>query len=105
MRRKFNDRSKLKALAIILLLPILSLAQSNPKSGSAPQTKQERKAQAKQDRIVREEQAVAVAEAGATSTSRLALPFKRAWLYLTDEASTVPPSSDASRIYLPLTGG
>jgi len=105
MRRKFNDRSKLKALAIILLLSFLASAQSNPKSGSAPQTKQERKAQAKLDRAGRDEQPVAVAEAGATSTSRLALPFKRAWLYLTDEASTVPPASDASRIYLPLTGG
>lgn len=91
-------------IASIVLVSVTTAAQSSPNSIPS-QTKKERKAQARQDRIVREEQAVAVAEAGATSTSRLALPFKRAWLYLTDEASTVPPSTDATRIYLPLTGG
>ncbi|HKP13887.1 MAG TPA: PQQ-binding-like beta-propeller repeat protein [Blastocatellia bacterium] len=46
-----------------------------------------------------------IAEPGAVSTSRLALPFKRAWQHLTDEATTLPPTLDGERIYLPLTGG
>jgi outer membrane protein assembly factor BamB len=46
-----------------------------------------------------------LAEPGAVSTSRLALPFKRAWQHLTDEATTLPPTLDGARIYLPLTGG
>jgi outer membrane protein assembly factor BamB len=45
------------------------------------------------------------AEPGAVSTSRLALPFKRAWHHLTDDAMTLPPTLDGARIYLPLTGG
>ncbi len=46
-----------------------------------------------------------LAEPGAVSTSRLALPFKRAWQHLTDEATTLPPTLDGARIYLPLSGG
>ncbi|HXG91780.1 MAG TPA: PQQ-binding-like beta-propeller repeat protein [Blastocatellia bacterium] len=45
------------------------------------------------------------AEAGAISTSRLALPFKRAWQHLTEEAITLSPTVDEARIYLPLAGG
>jgi outer membrane protein assembly factor BamB len=45
------------------------------------------------------------AEPGATSTSKLALPFKRAWQHLTDDAVTLSPTLDLTRIYLPLTGG
>lgn len=46
-----------------------------------------------------------LAEPGAVSTSRLALPFKRAWQHLTDDAMTIPPTLDGARLYLPLTGG
>src|SRR5256714_15695241 len=46
-----------------------------------------------------------LAEPGAVSTSRLALPFKRAWQYLTDDALALPPTLDGARIYLPLAGG
>ena len=104
MSRRFNDRSNVSVLAIILLLPFVTLAQSNPKPAGSPQTKQQRKAEAKQKAGRRAEQE-APAEAGATSTSRLALPFKRAWQYLTNEASTLAPSVDDARIYLPLAGG
>ncbi|HTF37939.1 MAG TPA: PQQ-binding-like beta-propeller repeat protein, partial [Blastocatellia bacterium] len=104
MSRRFNDRSYVSALAIILLLPFVTLAQSNPKPPGSPQTKQQRKAEAKQNAGRRAEQE-APAEAGAASTSRLALPFKRAWQYLTNEASTLAPSVDDARIYLPLAGG
>jgi len=99
------NRRALNLIALTVLVSLSAAAQTVPNPTAPPQTKKERKAQAKQDRVQRDEQTVAVAEAGATSTSRLALPFKRAWLYLTDETSTIPPASDASRIYLPLTGG
>jgi outer membrane protein assembly factor BamB len=46
-----------------------------------------------------------LAEAGATSTSKLAFPFKRTWQHLTDGAVPLSPTLDDSRIYLPLTGG
>jgi outer membrane protein assembly factor BamB len=52
------------------------------------------------------------AESGATSQSTLALPFKRAWEYLTSNAVDLPtsqghmetfqPSLDGGRVYLPL---
>jgi outer membrane protein assembly factor BamB len=45
-----------------------------------------------------------VAEAGAISTSQLALPFKRLWLYA-DDMTTLAPTTDEGRIYLPLAGG
>src|SRR2546422_5291063 len=104
MSRRFNDRLNVSAIAIILLLSFVTLAQSNPKPAGSPQTKQQQKAEAKQKASRRAEQE-APAEAGATSTSRLALPFKRAWQYLTNEASTLAPSIDDARIYLPLAGG
>src|ERR1044071_1347708 len=46
-----------------------------------------------------------MAEPGATSTSKLALPFKRAWQRLTEDAITLAPTLDNARIYLPLAGG
>ena len=45
------------------------------------------------------------AEFGAVSTSRLALPFKQAWQYLTDAEMAFRPSVDETRVYLPLEGG
>jgi outer membrane protein assembly factor BamB len=45
-----------------------------------------------------------VAEAGASSASSLALPFKRAWLYA-DDLTTLAPTLDETRVYLPLAGG
>lgn len=44
-------------------------------------------------------------EGEVVSSSRLALPFKRSWQYLTDSAAMLPPSLDALRVYLPLAGG
>jgi outer membrane protein assembly factor BamB len=104
MSRRFNDRSTRRFLAIIFLLPCVTLAQSNPKPESPPQTKQQRKDEAKQ-KVGRGAEQEPLSEAGATSTSRLALPFKRAWQYLTNETSTLAPSIDDARIYLALAGG
>jgi outer membrane protein assembly factor BamB len=46
----------------------------------------------------------APAEAGAVSNSILALPFKRLWLYA-DDITTLAPTLDEARIYLPLVAG
>lgn len=97
MRRASNGLHTLRgSLPFLLLIPLMAGAH-------VPQTRKERKAQAKQDRSGQPQQPAA--EAGATSSSRLALPFKRAWVYLTDDATTIPPSIDDARIYLPLAGG
>ena len=45
------------------------------------------------------------AEFGVTSTSTLALPFKRIWQHLTDSASQFAPTVDGSKILVPLAGG
>ncbi|MEW6206825.1 MAG: PQQ-binding-like beta-propeller repeat protein [Acidobacteriota bacterium] len=57
--------------------------------------------QSGQDRPIAAEQTIEPP----VSTSRLALPFKKAWQYLTDSASPFPPAVDDSRIFLPLAGG
>jgi outer membrane protein assembly factor BamB len=94
----------LRVLTVIIVAPVLTLIQSDLGSGASYQARQDKKAEASQS-TKRAGAKVAIAEAGATSTSRLALPFKRAWQYLTDSASTKPASLDGSRIYLPLEGG
>jgi outer membrane protein assembly factor BamB len=104
MWRRFNDGPAITTLAIILLVPLSARAQSSLESTGSSQTKQERKAEAKQKAGGVPEQEMR-AEAGATSTSHLALPFKRVWQYLTDSSSTLAPSVDVSRIYLALAGG
>jgi len=97
MLTRFN-RFSIAVFAIILSLPIFVAAQGKSQD---QQPKQQRKAEAKQQAAEQQPRA----EAGATSTSRLALPFKRAWQYLTNDALTVAPSVDETRIYLPLAGG
>src|SRR4030095_8707940 len=104
MSRRFNDRSQVRTLAIIVLVPFITLARSYPNPESPTQTKQQRKAEARR-RAGGGTQKEALAEPGAPSPSRLALPCKRAWQYLTDEASTLAPSIDDARIYLALAGG
>jgi outer membrane protein assembly factor BamB len=90
-----------RAFLLLLVVPLISLAQS-PKPDVPSQSKQQRKSEAKQKAADEQD---ARSENGATSTSRLALPFKRAWQYLTNDASSLTPSVDAERIYLPLAGG
>src|SRR5262252_510713 len=101
MRSSFNRF--LIAPSVFLSLLGLSTILIHPNSQAFSQTKQERKAQTKQKTT--SEQEPPPAEGGATSTSHLALPFKRLWKYLTDESSPLAPSIDNERIYLPLAGG
>ncbi|MFY9570921.1 MAG: PQQ-binding-like beta-propeller repeat protein [Blastocatellia bacterium] len=90
-------------LALIFLVPSLAQTQSSPTPESG-QTKKEKKAEAKRKGgLVAEQEART--EPGAISTSQLALPFKRAWQYLTDGATSFAPAVDDARIYLPLAGG
>src|SRR6185436_8920006 len=108
MWRRSNDCVTLTNLAFVLLVtlvaPISVPAQSGPETTSPAQTKKEKKAQSKQ-KPERDSETESRPEAGATSTSPLALPFKRMWQYLTDSASTVAPSVDDGHIFLPLAGG
>lgn len=60
---------------------------------------------AKSEKAQKKAKQAPVAEGGAVSTSRLALPFKRSWQYLTDSASALSPTLDGPRIYVPLAGG
>jgi outer membrane protein assembly factor BamB len=43
--------------------------------------------------------------AGIAVHSRLALPFKRLWQYLTDSIAPISPTLDGARVYLPLMEG
>ena len=92
-------RAAITTLAFALLFPIATPAQRDSKPAASSRTKAEG---AKGKRAA---EAALPAEAGAVSTSTLALPFKRAWQYLTDGATTLPPTVDETRIYLPLAGG
>ena len=47
----------------------------------------------------------AIAELGATSKSPLALPFKRAWEYLSDRMIVIAPTADGEKVYQPLQEG
>jgi outer membrane protein assembly factor BamB len=99
-----NRVQPIRILALALVVPLVVLAQSGDKPTSSTQNKQKPKADPeKKGRRALERETKA--EAGATSTSPLALPFKRAWQYLTDSASTLPPTVAGAYIYLPLTGG
>ena len=92
------------ALAVALVIPPVVLAQSGGQSTGSTKSQQAQKAKSKAKRGSAQESDVR-AEAGATSTSPLSFPFKRAWQYLTDSASTLPPTIAGARIFLPLSGG
>ncbi|HJZ68019.1 MAG TPA: PQQ-binding-like beta-propeller repeat protein [Blastocatellia bacterium] len=100
--RKSSSRYFVKAFLLALVFLLLPpTAMSDPQA--RVQSKKERQAEPRQGRGGAHAQETV--EAAATSTSHLALPFKRAWQYLTDSASMQSPSLDGARIYLPLEGG
>jgi outer membrane protein assembly factor BamB len=86
------------------MVPLVVSAQTGNKPPGSTQTKQPPQANSKYKGSPTQDQDLR-AEAGATSTSPLALPFKRSWQYLTDSASPLPPTVAGARIYLPLGGG
>jgi len=100
----FLNRARPIRIVALALVPLVVLGQSSDKPTSSTQSKQRRKADSEKKGRHAQEQETKT-EAGATSTSPLALPFKRAWQYLTDSASTLPPSVAGAHIYLPLAGG
>jgi outer membrane protein assembly factor BamB len=87
-----------QAIAIVILL-IAPDSRSIASGCRQQDNSSEKKAAAKT------EQAAPLIEGTTVSSSRLALPFKRSWQYLTDSAAMLPPTLDALRIYLPLSGG
>src|SRR5712692_9649831 len=99
-----NWAQPIRILALALVVPLVVLAQSGDKPTGSTQNKQQPKANTEKKGRRALERATK-AEAGAASTSPLALPFKRAWQYLTDSASPLPPTIAGAYIYLPLTGG
>src|SRR5262245_29088428 len=110
MMRSQKQRISCGVLGLVFLFASASFAR--PVQEPEPQkTKKQRKAEKRSGQPSKEGEPSkqgpreSVAERGATSSSPLALPFKRAWQYLTDEASTLPPSVDDERIYMPLSGG
>jgi outer membrane protein assembly factor BamB len=115
----------MRALAVIIfIIGLPCVTQSLPKpaariAGNPPRS-QARKTQnpATQNRATQDpatqnpptqknatQEPLPSADPGAVSTSPLALPFKRAWQYLTDSAAPLGPTVDGSRILLPLAGG
>ena len=99
-----NRAQPIKILALALIVPLFVLAQSVDKPTGSTQKKQPQNTNSRLKGRQAEDQDTR-AEAGATSTSPLALPFKRAWQYLTDSASALPPTVAGTHIYLPLVGG
>jgi outer membrane protein assembly factor BamB len=92
---------------LINFLILITLAVTLAHAGHAPAQQEAAsepgRSSKKSDRRARQQEPRA--EAGATSSSRLALPFKRSWQYLTESAATLPPALDDARVYLPLAGG
>jgi outer membrane protein assembly factor BamB len=101
MRNKNLNKKILQGMQALLLfcaMPLLLLAgqEVSPQTAKPPANRQDQaNARSAQE---------SGAEAGASSTSRLALPFKRAWLYA-DDLTTLAPALDEARVYLPLVGG
>src|SRR6185503_782393 len=88
--------------AAVIFFALLLASYSGPVSSQAPgqTTSSKPNKTAPQSNADR-----SAAEPGATSLSKLALPFKRAWQRLTEDAITLAPTLDSARIYLPLAGG
>ena len=95
----------MRVLTLLILISLFGLAHNGFTAELFAQTaKTENKLESKQAAGQAGAQDTR-AEPGATSTSKLALPFKRSWQHLTENAVTLPPTLDSARIYLPLAGG
>jgi outer membrane protein assembly factor BamB len=103
--RSFFGHSVMRAFFALLLTSPFALGQTDqtspPKAQTAKPADKTLSNQTPGKPTAQDQQA----EAGATSTSKLALPFKRTWQHLTDGAASLAPTLDDARIYLPLTGG
>jgi outer membrane protein assembly factor BamB len=92
----------MRSIALLsFALMLLTLTLDKAPACSAPAA-QRAKRKTEGERPAQDE---AVAEAGATSLSRLALPFKRSWQYLTDGVAPISATLDGERVYLPLVDG
>jgi len=100
------ERRKVGILCLLVVFVLYDLVAYDgtpvAEGFQTPNPRARKKDDARRDRPVRVE---SVAEGGATTASKLGLPFKRLWGYLTEKASTLPPTLDQERIYLPLNDG
>ncbi len=112
LNKKRNKNQVVQIISLIIFTLLLAFngfdtnhvfAQELSKKDEKPTATPSNNRDAKQNQKKNSAQEV-VAEAGAISTSKLALPFKRAWLYA-DDITTLAPALDEARIYLPLVGG
>jgi outer membrane protein assembly factor BamB len=91
----------MQTIAFVLIAAVFLSASEMGFSTSlaAPQKSRTKSKQRKADRAKRD------TLEKVTSNSRLALPFKQSWQYLTERATTLSPVIDNDHIYLALTGG
>lgn len=104
-----NTQDDSRLVRLLFLSLVFSLTMTSPTQAFLTQKEKtaDRGAQRDKDAAAVGSQAVnaqAGGEAEAVSTSPLALPFKRLWHYA-DDVTTLPPTLDETRIYLPLVGG
>jgi outer membrane protein assembly factor BamB len=101
--RQTNTRqpSLANLLSLTILAFLFAMGFFLPQNSLATAQNDKRKAEKAESQTLRQELA---AEAGAVSTSKFALPFKRAWLYA-DDITTLATTMDEARIYLPLVAG
>jgi outer membrane protein assembly factor BamB len=95
------ERSKI----VILYLSIILVTYNSIPVASGFQVASPRRKKTDEDRRNRRSREETVAEGGAVTASRLGMPFKRQWQYLTDNATTLSPTLDQDRIYIPLRDG
>lgn len=99
-KKIFRGMKILPSMFLVLLLALTPvIAQTAKQPTGSQDTKNPSDPTAKKNNVQD-----TVAEAGASSTSKLALPFKRAWLYV-DDLTTLAPTMDETQVYLPLVGG
>jgi len=89
----------MQIIAIVLAALIFTNGSEAAFSSSVHSPQKSRSKQRKADRANR------LSTKRAVSTSRLALPFKQSWQYLTDHATTLAPAVDQNHVYIALTGG
>jgi outer membrane protein assembly factor BamB len=97
-------RFPIKTLVLLWVMSLGALGSlvAAPQGGQSAKPQTDQSNRQKKDSQIRSQETPA--EAGATSTSKLALPFKRLWLYA-DDITTLATTMDETHIYLPLVAG
>src|SRR5215831_54114 len=96
------ERRKLGILCLSIAFVAYDLTPIASGFQAAPPRKKKTDEERRLDRQTRTR---SVAEGGAVTASKLGMPFKRLWQYLTEFATTLSPTLDQDRIYIPLRDG